>query len=109
MCRRSARAARGEEPGGDRRDPADRLDRQREIEAAAGAEEDGHPEEDALTLGGPHRAQSGAQGSRVLQHVGSGPGQGGVRSAAAGRLPPGDMLKARAFRSATDRSAIRRG
>ena len=45
-----------EDPGCRRRGPGGWLDRQSEIEATAGAEEHRHPEEEALALGGPHRA-----------------------------------------------------
>ena len=62
-----------EKPSRRRRDPADRLYRQREVKAAAGTEEDRHPEEHAATFGGPRRIEMDAQACRPPQHVGSTP------------------------------------
>ena len=91
-----------EEPGRARRGPAHRLDGQRQIEAAARAEENRHPEEEALALRRPKRAEISAKAGRRAQHRGPVPWR-------SGRLPPGDMLNARSFRPMANASAFRRG
>ena len=97
----------GEQHGRRGRNPADRLGRQGEVEAAAGAEENWHPQEHAAALGGPHRVELDAQAGRVPQHLGR------IVSPCdrwpTGRLPPGDMLNARAFRPVARAQVVCRG